>query len=218
MQRCENADLKGRQLTASDRLTGEQYKAVSTLVYETDPYIYPALFESNLTPLEAANKILPSVFRHGDDGMFCKENLYVYMSGEDIVGLILWNKGPMKWNPSLFFMVAQNSGVQLVEENVIAVSKDYVDDKYSEDTRLAEQGISLINICVDGRMRGQGIGRRMMTDFIMEHPNEPMELCVLADNASAIKLYENMGFKIVNEAPGFSLTEQKPKVYDMKRP
>ncbi len=219
MPLCEDdkAKLKGHQLSSKDQLTKEQYGAISTLIYETDPYIYPALFESNLYPLEAANKILPYVFMHGNDGMFCKENLYVYMLGENIVGLILWHKGPMKWSSKLFYLAAQDAGVQLVEENVIAVSNGYVDDKYSEGTALTEHSLSLINICIDRRMRGRGIGRRMMTDFLHDHLNEQMELCVLADNIVALRLYEKMGFKIVNETQGFSMSDQKPKVYDMKR-
>ena len=58
----------------------------------------------------------------------------------------------------------------------------------------------------------------MMTAFMAEHKAEPMELCVLADNPGAIRLYENMGFKITNCALGFSLSESKPKCYDMTRP
>ena len=211
-------EMKGRQLGPSDHISKTQYRAISTLIYETDPYIYPALFEGNLPAEEAAVKILPSVFEHGNDAMFRKENLYVYLSGDEIVGLILWNKGKLNWNPSLFYMVAQDAGVQLNEENVIAVSKGYVADKYSIESEATEQSISLINICVDKRMRGQGIGRKMMTAFMAEHKAEPMELCVLADNPGAIRLYENMGFKITNCALGFSLSESKPKCYDMTRP
>ena len=210
--------MRGRQLGPSDRISKAQYKAISTLIYETDPYIYPALFEGNLPAEEAAAKILPSVFEHGNDTMFCKENLYVYLSGDEIVGLILWNKGKLNWNPSLFYMVAQDAGVQLIEENVLAVSKGYVADKYSNESEELEQSLSLINICVDYRMRGKRIGRNMMTAFMEEHTAEPMELCVRADNLDAIRLYENMGFRITNEATGFSLSESKPKCYDMIRP
>lgn len=214
----QNGEMRGWQLKPSDRLSQNQYKAISTLIYETDPYIYPALFEGNLPAEEAAVKILPSVFEHGDDAMSRKENLYVYLSEDEIVGLILWNKGRLNWNPSLFYMVAQDTGVQLIEENVTAVSKGYVDDKYSIESEATEQSISLINICVDKRMRGQGIGRKMMTAFMEEHSAEPMELCVLADPPGAICLYENMGFRIANEATEFSLSESKPKCYDMTRP
>lgn len=108
----QNGEMRGWQLKPSDRLSQNQYKAISTLIYETDPYI----------------------------------------------------------------------------------------------------------ICVDKRMRGQGIGRKMMTAFMEEHSAEPMELCVLADNPGAICLYENMGFRIANEATEFSLSESKPKCYDMTRP
>ncbi len=209
--------LFGKQLKREDVVTPVQYKAISTLIYDTDPYIYPALFDGDSNPRTAAEIVLPVVIERGDDELFRKDNLYIYCSGESLKGLILWHRGSLQWDSNRFFNTAQELGVVLIKENVLAVSGGYVDNKYNENENEESQSLSLINICVDSKSRGQGIGRRMMQEFIKEHSTESMELCVLADNLGAIHLYEKMGFRVVGEAPGFSLAKEKPICYDMKR-
>ena len=55
----------------------------------------------------------------------------------------------------------------------------------------------------------------MMTAFMADHPFETMELCVLADNIGAIRLYKDMGFRIVKQMLGFSISGPKPKCLEM---
>jgi len=205
------------QLKKTDHLTQKQYEQIAALIFETDPYIYPAMFEGEIPAKEAAVKVLPEVILAGNDEMFRKENIFVCLAGEDIIGLILWYKGYMNWDVRAFLKTARQLGVNLSQDTVFAVGKEYVAEKYSETPLEGDVSIALINICVDEKMRGQGIGKKMMTDFIRKHSFVKMELCVLADNLSAVRLYQNMGFQIIRETQGFSLTEAKPSCYDMVR-
>lgn len=204
----------GIQLSVRDYPTWAQYKKISELIYETDPYIYPALFGAGKAGREAASEILPMTFESGRDTMFHKNNLFLYMENERVLGIILWHKGRLSWSSDVIARIAQYSEIELNNENIMAVRDDYVNAEYAA---TAADMISLINICVDSSRRGQGIGRQMMEDFIGSHTGERMSLCVLADNGGAVKLYKSMGFNIVSESSGFSLTSDKPKCYEMTR-
>ena len=204
----------GIQLSARDYPTWAQYKKISELIYETDPYIYPALFGCGKEGREAALEILPMTFESGRDTMFHKNNLFLYMENERILGIILWHKGCLLWSSDVIARIAQYSGIELNNGNITAVRDNYVNAEYAA---TESDVISLINICVDSSRRGQGIGRQMMEDFIASHTGDRMSLCVLADNYGAVKLYSLMGFEIVSECAGFSLTPEKPDCFKMVR-
>lgn len=57
----------------------------------------------------------------------------------------------------------------------------------------------------------------VIDEFLEKHPKEDMELCVLKDNEGAVKLYQDCGFLVVEEYPGFSTNPIKPKAVGMTR-
>lgn len=228
------------QLGTDSSRTNKQYIDISKLIYETDPYIYPALFGKE----QNAIKLLPDVIEDNQDKMFAKQNMYILLSDKknnerEVVGLILWHSGKLGWDGERLLAAAEKVGVTLPTENVKRVREQYVDKRYKNDNQAIgdqpengqtpkgdqpkesqskdNQTIYLLNVCIKKKYRGHGWGKYLLGEFIKEHVDKPMELAVLADNKLAIRLYEQCGFKIDQEVPGFSLTDDKPECWIMKR-
>lgn len=217
MPQNNDKELKCVQLKSGDKIGRKQYADIAKLIYETDPYIYPALFGEGAEGVKNAAAILPEVFESGKDAMFSKQNLFVLLQGKNVAGLILWNRGPLNWDPEQFLRIAAENGVSLIKEDVYKVSLEYVDNCYSEGELRDCTVLSLINICVKRRKRGAGLGSIMLGAFINEHISEDMELVVLADNKAAVRLYEKFGFVTVSTRAGFPLDGARPLCCTMER-
>lgn len=82
---------------------------------------------------------------------------------------------------------------------------------------LSYCGYNIVNICVDGAWRGQGLGKKLM-DFCLEKCQDAVvHLDVIADNAPAIRLYESTGFHIAAKYMGFTGSDVKLPCYHMIR-
>ena len=69
---------------ADKHLTEGQLKDIAALIYDTDLYIYPAMFADR----QEAETVLPKMIRAGDP-MFRRENLFLTMQGTKVVGILL---------------------------------------------------------------------------------------------------------------------------------
>ena len=49
--------------------------------------------------------------------MFAKRNLYLFIKGDDVIGIILWIKGDISWNPQPLQDHASELGISLVPEH-----------------------------------------------------------------------------------------------------
>lgn len=209
--------LISRQITPRDSFTETQYRDIATLIYQTDPYIYPALFSDcgESDPMKIAQKILPDIIESNADAMFNKRNLFVLFDEDIVIGIILWHSGTLQWDADRFIASADCLGFHLDEDKVSAVSQEYINEQYTEETNGT---ISLINICVSEYMQGVGIGEYLLRSFMAQHKRNDMELCVLSDNAAAVSLYKRFGFNIIDTMGGFSTDNKKPECYRMRRP
>lgn len=197
-----------RQLEADDYLDEEQLEQIAGLIYDTDEYIYPAMFESR----EDALELIPELMQNGD-AMFCQENLYIAEYEDEIAGILLWKKGPLHWSQELFEQTAEERNIP-VSPYLNMVTKRYI-NSYAGKER--EDIISIINLCVSEEARGMGIGKKLMETFLRQHRGEKMELCVLEENKCAVQLYKKMGFKEMSKYQGFSVDEQNIVCIGMKR-
>jgi ribosomal protein S18 acetylase RimI-like enzyme len=204
-----------RQLKADDSLTDTQYRDIAQLIYETDPYIYPALFSGCENPSEAAKTVISRLLMSGIDDMFHKNNLFVLFADGLAAGIILWHDGPLCWDAGAFVKTAASLGVILDENCVSTVDNEYFGKQYTAGS--ASPPLSLINVCVSRYLRGKHLGRTMLDVFILRNKRKDMELFVLADNPGAVKLYTGCGFQLREQSPGFSLSEEKPMCYRMER-
>lgn len=209
--------LQTKQLCSEDTLSTEQCYDIADLIYDTDEFIYPVLFAGQGEPRENARVVLTSILCKGTDEMFKKDNLFLCTRGNRVIGLILWNRGILKWNSDNFLDEASNANTQLIKENVLLVKNAYIGNRYESNAQEEREYINLINVCVNSEMRGKGIGTLLIRNFILEHSAEAMKLCVLCNNISAVRLYKENGFTITLQSPGFSLGERKPLCYEMIR-
>ena len=82
---------------ADSSLSDAQLREIAAMIYDTDLYIYPAMFASR----QEAESILSRMIRAGDR-MFRTENLYLAMDGNKVAGVLLWIRGPLKWDHKIY--------------------------------------------------------------------------------------------------------------------
>lgn len=168
---------------------------IAELIYDTDLYIYPAWFETK----ENAKRIISELLKC-DDEMFSCSNLFVALVEEKVIAIILWHKGSLLWNDLGF--------KEVVSKLKIPISKRFeeVKERYISTYSNVDQDIvSIINFCVKKEYRNQGVGQKILEEFLKVHGNEKVELCVLEENEAAVKLYEKNGFRCVEKYNGFSV-------------
>ncbi len=199
--------IEYRQLTEQDiKKRGILFDAAK-LIYDTDPFIYPAMFHTS----KDAVKVLTEVIKSGKDTMFSVKNIFAAMDGEKIVGIILWCKGGLIWDEQLIKSVADSLNIDLCD-TLDKVSKEY----FGEYNRV-ELGniVSLINVCIAEKYRSLGIGRSIFQEFMKKIPHEgSYELFCLEENKAAIRLYKKAGFHIVSRQKAFTVSNDN--VYAVK--
>lgn len=198
--------LTFEQLTANSVLDEMDLLAIARLIYDTDPYIYPAMCSA-----AEAEKIFPCLLSAGTDSMFRKQNLFVARLDGIIVGVILWHSGPLVWEHKAFIEACNSQNIS------IAPTFEQVAQEYLSTYDQPTADISIINICVEPSVRSRGVGTEMLKAFIARHKCESMELVTLTENTIAIDLYKRNGFEIQREEGGFSIDPQKPRCYIMSR-
>lgn len=197
------------QLSCQTKLTKEQLEDIAKLIFLTDKYIYPAIFSNEAN----ARKVLPILLNGNEDTMFNLENLYVAHLGNRIVGIILWNKGELVWDTRKLEQIATENEVHL-SHNLKLVKEDYIKKNYGN---VRNERLEIINFCVEPKLRGLGIGEKLLKEFICKNIHSDMELCVLSENVSAIKIYERLGFTRNKIYSGFSVESRKPECMQMVR-
>ena len=186
---------------ADKHLTEGQLKDIAALIYDTDLYIYPAMFADR----QEAETVLPKMIRAGDP-MFRRENLFLTMQGTKVVGILLWFRGPLEWDKTVYRKCGGKA------EHIDRVVMEY----FNLFTEAPANMASLVRISVSEGMRGRQIGS-LLTDTFMQEEKGPYQLYVLADNMKAIPFFEGKGFAIRETRPGFSLDYRPLPCYWMVR-
>ena len=174
---------------ADRRLSDGQLKEIAGLIYDSDPYIYPAMFASR----EDAEAVLPKMIRAGDP-MFGQENLFTAMEGRQVAGVLVWTRGPLFWNKKIY---EKCGGASAHIDRVMA-------EYFSLFAETPPDTASLIRLSVRPDRQGQGIGSRL-TDAFFEEEKGPYQLYALSGNTEAIPFFRDKGFSIRETRPGFSL-------------
>lgn len=196
------------QLYENSILTRENLIQIADLVYDTDPYIYPAMFGCR----ESAEQMIP-LLMDNRDAMFRRSNCFVAMEHHRVVGLLLWTEGSLNWSPQLLKELSENQGIE-VSPYLDMAADEYVDGYRKEQK---SRTICIINVCVDKNHQGKGIGRKMMETFFERMKGDMYELCVLQDNLSAVHLYRSLGFDDYESYNGFSVDHRKLPAYKMRK-
>lgn len=184
----------------SDLSYSDNFKEVASLIYGTDPFIYPTAFENE----KRARQIIPHLIKE-QNGLFSKNNILVARVKRKVVGMIVFADDAT--DASYF---PDNLGFP---ESFSDVNKEYF--SHIHDMITDQKTVYLACICVDRSYHGKHIGGLMLQSFINRMSGKDIILDVIADNIPAIKLYEKFGFVAVEEKDGYSYKEKPPKVISM---
>jgi len=192
--------IKGiKCIRADSHLSEEQLKEISGMIYDSDPYIYPAMFASR----QEAETVIPKMICARDQ-MFRRENLFVALDGTKVAGVLLWMRGPLTWDKKIYEKCGGRA------KYIDRVVREYF-DLFAE---TPPDTASLIRISAAKETRGNGIGSLLMDTFFGAEKG-PWQLYVLSNNMEAILFFQERGFSIRETRPGFSLDYQAPPCYWM---
>ena len=173
-------------------LSDAQLKEIANLIYDTDLHIYPAMFRTK----QEAEVVIPKMIRAGDK-MFRPENMFIAMKGTEIIGVLIWIRGPLQWDKRIF----EKCGGRAEYINRLAIEYFSLFDEASTDMA------SMVRISVKKELHGKHIGSLLMDTFINAETG-PYQLFVLANNEEALPFFQEKGFVIRETRPGFSLDNQ----------
>lgn len=186
----------------------DNLERISELIYNVDPYIYPYWFEN----LENCKKVLPKLILE-DNFIFNIETIYIAINSDndEIIGLssIVDKYTSLEYDYEK--LSSNNSNVKYTIEKYIKPMIENIKTK-----NIA----TITNMCVKKEYRNMHIGYKLLKTVIEEYINnndndiEYIEFDVLAHNPSAIKLYQNLGFKQISDIEeGFNGSNmKKPEV------
>lgn len=187
-----------RQLSSNDVLSRQQKLDISTLIFSSDRYVYDAMMTR-----EQAKRILPLVFAGKKDAMFSLNNLFVAMTDDRIVGLILSKKGKLNWSSKNFKKAAEFLGEKL-PDSLDIVEKEYFTLYDLENTR------SVINFCINSNWCRWDInvGLNLMSAFVNTYRHDNMRLYVLRETLREMQVYLGNGFEIEELCNGWSIDKR----------
>lgn len=164
---------------------GDDLNIVSSLIYETDKYFLPTLFEDNK---DIAMRILPHMIRRNTP--YNEDNIYVGLVDDKIVGIVVAFRSPIKIDVGAFFDALEGAGVMSAERLEIAL-KEYFFPLENEGN-----GYYISSICVDESYREQGIGNELL-DGVLPCFGKELDVYVdcAVDNHVALEMYGARGFE-----------------------
>ena len=78
-------------------------------------------------------------------------------------------------------------------------------------------GYNVVNLCVDESFRNLGIGKKLLNYSISQVETKEVYLDVIADNTSAIRVYQALSFEVEKEYEGFLSESSSILCYKMKK-
>lgn len=183
---------------------GDDLKQVAGLVYDTDPFIYPAAFGSR----RRAMRVLPRLM--STDCIFHADNFRVAELNGEIVGVALVVDDPSQAAAPPLDCGCPVGSYADVRERYFATIPDAI-SSISNSAHLA-------CLCVKQERRGRRIGEILLKRVIQEYREKgrsAISLDVLADNPVAVRLYQNYGFKQEEAGLGYAYHEEKPTCWRM---
>jgi len=194
----------GTEIVVRRAKESDDKKRIAKLIYNTDPYIYPAAFGNE----HKAVKELSGLYSLPGN-LFSMGNIWVALKSEKIVGAAV-----------VLLASASKSLSQVLNGNSLPISfrnvtEDYFDKAYEESENCAV----ILCLSVNPNFQRQRIGRQLLSHIVSDSEcvGREFKLDVLANNATAIKLYTECGFVTVGKTDGYAYNEKAPRVFEMKR-
>ncbi len=182
----EENDIIVRKATLDD-----DFERMAELIYETDDYIYPYWFNDDR---EKCKKELSKLMKE-DDFFFNYKSMYIAVdkNTNEIVGLTCFVTPETNLEYDYEPLREKNERYKFIIDEYI----------YALINEIRDYNAPYIsNVAVYHSQRGKRIGSIMLNAIMSEKKKEYRKILldVLADNPSAIKLYENLGFRKTSDA------------------
>lgn len=175
-----------RKLNARD-----DSRAVAELIYYTDDYIFPYLYDNDL---ERARAVLCEMI--ASDTLYHYKNITAAVLDEKIVGIVVAIEKPFTVTPESMIDCFVRAGA-IVDERFRKVYREY----YALlDTR--SEGVYIANVCVNKLYRGMGIAKKMLGAVLSDDCRYELE--TVKANGAAFAVYTSAGFRTEYEYPGFT--------------
>lgn len=199
--------MKTHELICRKAKKEDDLVLIARYLHLTDPYIYPAITH------ESDDAFWLSVVERAfsaKDNLFSMEHLWVALWEDRIVGVccMIPCGRRMRFLEDLALSEEQTQRLSLAYEGYFL--------PLMEESETFE-GFNITNVCVDSAYRGRGIGETLLKECLSSSDGSVVHLDVIADNLTAIRLYERMGFAIVKSYDGFSGTEMPLRCYHMEK-
>ena len=177
----------------------DDLKQVARLVYETDDYIFPYLFDRDIA---AAEKVISAMI--GRDTIYHYKNIVIALLEDKIAGIVVLQKTPIRINSDEMRACFLDTGLNL------GAHFERVLREYYEPLQDEPEGVYIANVCVDKAFRRMGVARKMLKAVLNDRESYHLE--TVKGNAAALRLYQSLGFETVDEYMGFDTP-----CYRMKR-
>ena len=181
--------------------------AIAKYIYLTDPYIYPSI--SNSPESAEWVDIIEQCYKM-EKNVFYYKNIFIALVDDKIVGIccIVPNKKKLEFSERLRL---SDELLQKIEGTV----KGYFKPLLKEIAEL--DGYNVVNLCVDESFRNLGIGKKLLNYSISQVETKEVYLDVIADNTSAIRVYQALSFEVEKEYEGFLSESSSILCYKMKK-
>ncbi len=162
---------------------------VAKLIYLSDRYIYPYWFDS----IEDGEKVIAKMTSLPT--LYNQKNVTVAVTKDGFVaGAMVSKRTPVVENEEEIRKAFEEAGVKC-DERTHKIFCDYYAKMFDE-----KDYYYVANVAVDPLFRGKGIASKLITQTVSDKGECHLE-CVIA-NPGAWKLYQRLGFEIVEEYPG----------------
>ena len=169
---------------------------IATLIYQTDPYIYPYWFENSVDKAIEflSDKILMPGFIFNYDNIYVAED----KKSNKIIGLVV------ALDPSVNLKFDYTPYIRINENHKKSI-EEYIYECIN--AVINNDAMYIMNCAVLEECRGRRIGTKLLGHFIsnMEKAGfENYRLDCLLHNLRAKNLYHSLGFKEMEEVKGFT--------------
>ena len=167
-------------------------ETVSTLIYDTEPFIFSLFFGKNKT--KAIDRITRLV--KAGSNSFGHDVIYLAVEHDQILGLTIFYSGKDIDEQKEYRVISETLGpfnvlrLWLFEKILVG--------RLLTNT-LEDHDLYISNICVDKKHRDKGIGGFLLQHTLLLARKKQVKrilLDVSSDNRNAIRLYEKNGFQI----------------------
>ncbi len=207
-----NKFLYGRDFIIARRAnSADALRELCPLLYQTDPYIYPAWLGGQYGN-DAFDTLRKLILTEGS--VFARKNLSVVKdyNCDKVVALacLLENTTPLDYD----YATEKSSSLeakQVIEGYIEPIIEQALDSDPGE--------LVMVNFCVNPDYQHHGIGHFFLESLIQEAAKQgyrKLKFDCLKDNTAAIKLYTSCGAQIVSEGKGFALSRPLPDVVDFE--